>query len=196
MNAHKWKLFTRKWTRTLHIYLSMLGLLVLVFFAATGFMLNHEEWFGFGEARVTTKEGEVPKNLLEDPDKLSVVELLRKDHGASGAMESFEVEDDQLLVTFKSPGRRTQAIITRPDGQMEVTHEDHGAMGRITGLHRGVDAGPAWRLVIDASALLFLIIGLSGLTLWAFVPKWRPIGLLAVAASVAICLTVYFTLVP
>ena len=196
MNAHQRKLFVRKWTRTLHIYLSMLGLLVLVFFSATGIMLNHEEWFGYAEPHVTTKEGDVPPALLTEPNKLEVVELLRKDFGATGALDSFEVNDDELSLVFKSPGRRTQATIARPNGHAEVSLESHGFVGRLVELHRGVDAGRGWSLVIDASAVLFLIIGLTGLTLWLFVPKWRPIGLIAVAACVVLCAAVYFTLVP
>jgi hypothetical protein len=196
MTAQQWKSFVRKWTRTLHIYLSMLGLLVLVFFAATGFMLNHEEWFGFAEPRVLEKQGVIPAAMLEAPDKLAIVELLRKDYAATGALDAFEIEDDQLNVIFKSPGRRTQATITRPDGQADVSIETHGFAGRLVELHRGTDAGRGWRLILDASAILFLIIGFTGLTLWMFVPKWRPLGLIAVAASIAICATVYFTLVP
>jgi len=196
MTAHHRKLFVRKWTRTLHIYISMLGLLVLVFFSATGIMLNHEEWFGYAEPRVVTHEGELPKGLLEWPDKLAIVELLRKDFGATGAMDSFEVNDDEFTVVFKSPGRRTQATITKADGHAEVSVETHGFAGRLVELHRGVDAGAAWRLIIDASAVLFLFIGFTGLTLWMFVPKWRPMGLVAVIASVVICAAVYFVLVP
>ena len=196
MNAHQRKLFVRKWTRTLHIYLSMLGLLVLVFFAATGFMLNHEEWFGFAEPHVEEKQGVIPTTMLEQPDKLAIIELLRKDYAATGALDAFEIESDQVSVIFKSPGRRTQATITRPNGQAEISIETHGFAGRLVELHRGVDAGPAWRLIIDFAAILFLVIGTSGLTLWMFVPKWRPLGLVAVGASLAICATVYFTLVP
>lgn len=190
------KNFIRKWTRTLHIYISMLGLLMLVFFASTGLMLNHEEWFGYSEPHVTTHEGTIPPPMLTGPDKLAIVELLRKDFGATGAMDSFETDDDQLNVIFKSPGRRTQAAITRADGHAEVTLESHGFVGRLVELHRGVDAGNAWRRVLDVSAIIFLIIGATGLILWTFVPKWRPIGLAAAAASVVICTAVYFTLVP
>lgn len=196
MTAQQWKMFVRKWTRTLHIYISMLGLLVLIFFSATGLMLNHEEWFGYAEPQVTTQEADVPKNLLEGPDKLAIVELLRKDYKATGAMDSFEVSDYDVTVVFKSPGRRTQAIIERPAGRAEVTIESHGFAGRLVELHRGADAGAAWRWVIDLSAALFLIISITGLTLWMFVPKWRMIGLGAVVTSVVICASVYFALVP
>ncbi|MCE9609145.1 MAG: PepSY-associated TM helix domain-containing protein [Chthoniobacter sp.] len=57
MDAHHRRLLFKKWTRTLHIYISMLGLLTLIFFSATGIMLNHEEWFGFAAPRIVKKEG-------------------------------------------------------------------------------------------------------------------------------------------
>ena len=196
MNAHKRKLFLRKWARTLHIYISMLGLILVTFFAATGFMLNHEEWFGYAEPQTVTHNGTIPPALLEGPDKLAVVEMLRKDLGATGAMDSFEVTNDELSVIFKSPGRRAQATIARPSGEAEVSIETHGFIGRLVELHRGVEAGPAWRLVIDATAILLLIIGLTGLILWLSVPKWRPLGLTAAGVCVAVCALVYFALVP
>jgi hypothetical protein len=34
------------WARTLHLYLSMLSFLAVLFFALTGLTLNHPEWFG------------------------------------------------------------------------------------------------------------------------------------------------------
>ena len=194
--THHQRLLFRKWLRTLHIYLSMLGLLTLIFFSLTGIMLNHEEWFGFAEPRVRKTEGVIPAALLAEPDKLGIVEKLRRDFGATGALESFDVQGDRLEIIFKSPGRRTQVAIERPGGQTEATIETHGFAGRFAELHRGTDAGPGWRLVIDASAVLLLISGLTGLTLWLLVPKWRPLGLVAVAVSGGICLLIYFALVP
>ena len=196
MNAHHRRLFLRKWARTLHIYLSMLGLLLLLFFASTGLMLNHEEWFDYAEPQVVTHKGTLPMELLAKPEKLALVELLRKNYQATGALDSFEVNDDLLNVIFKSPGRRSQAEITRADGHVEVSIETHGFVGRLVELHRGVDAGPVWRRLIDVSAVLFLIIGLTGLTLWLFVPKWRPLGLTAAGICVTTATVVYFTLVP
>jgi hypothetical protein len=111
-------------------------------------------------------------------------------------MDSFEVEEDRLLVVFKSPGRRTEAELARADGHAEVTLETHGFSGRLAELHRGTDAGAGWRLIIDASAFLLLITSLTGVALWCLVPKWRPLGLAAVAVSVLVCAGVYFALVP
>ena len=195
-SAHHRRLLFKKWARTLHIYLSMLGLLTLIFFSVTGIMLNHEEWFGFATPNLRKTEGRIPAALLVPPDKLAIVEKLRKDFGATGALESFDVQNDRLELVFKSPGRRTEASIDRPDGHAAVSVETHGFAGRFVELHRGTDAGPAWRLVIDISAVLLLISGATGLTLWLLVPKWRPLGLAAGAVCLVGGAVVYFALVP
>src|SRR6476646_4119392 len=126
MDAHHRKLLFKSWTRTLHIYISMLGLLAVIFFSVTGIMLNHEEWFGFATPRITNKEGTLPEAMAAEPDKLAIVEKLRKEFGVTGAMDSFEVEEDRLMVVFKSPGRRAEATLQRADGHAEVSLETHG----------------------------------------------------------------------
>ena len=196
MDAHHRKLLFKKWSRLLHIYLSMFGLLVIVFFSVTGIMLNHEEWFGFAEPRVSKHEGTLPAELLREPDKLGIVEKLRKDFAATGALDSFEVRDEEVALAFKSPGRRCEATITRVDGHAEVSVETHGFAGRLVELHRGTEAGPAWRLVIDATAILLLLSSITGLVLWLLVPKWRPLGIVALMVCAVVCVGIYLVLVP
>ncbi len=196
MDAHHRRLLVKSWTRTIHIYVSMLGLLAVIFFSVTGIMLNHEEWFGFETPRIVNKEGTLPEAMNREPDKLAIVEKLRKDFGATGALDSFEVEDDRLMVVFKSPARRTEATLLRADGHAEVSLETHGFNGRLAELHRGTDAGVGWRWVIDGTAVVLLITSLTGLMLWCLVPKWRPLGLAALGVCVLVCGVVYFALVP
>src|SRR3954466_5386329 len=197
MDAHHRRLLLKSWTRTIHIYVSMLGLLAVIFFSVTGIMLNHEEWFGFEAPRIDHRTGTLPAAMTAEPDKLAIVEKLRKDFGATGFMDSFEIEEDRLHVVFKSPGRRTEATLQRADGQAEVELETHGFGGRLAELHRGTDAGAGWRWwVIDGTAVVLLITAMTGLMLWCLVPKWRPIGLAALAVCVAICGIVYLALVP
>ncbi|MBP9898189.1 MAG: PepSY-associated TM helix domain-containing protein, partial [Gemmatimonadales bacterium] len=60
----------RKWnrvvsaTRTVHIYLTVFAMLLMVFFAATGLLLNHEEWVTAGEAAPVETTGTLPMALL------------------------------------------------------------------------------------------------------------------------------------
>lgn len=186
----------KKWSRTLHIYVSMLGLLGILFFSVTGLMLNHPEWFGLSTPRVSKVEGAVPPEILKAPDQFAVVEKLRQDFGATGAVDSFEADDDRITVVFKSPARRVQAVIDRQKGRAEVMRESRGAAARLAELHRGVEAGSAWRFVIDAIAVLQLAGALTGVLLWCLVPRWRPLGLAALAVCGVACGFVYWFLVP
>src|SRR5205823_5331679 len=53
-----------KLMRWLHIYLSMFGLAMVLFFSATGVTLNHPDWF-FGETqRSVQAEGQVDRHWL------------------------------------------------------------------------------------------------------------------------------------
>lgn len=186
----------KKWSRTFHIYLSMLGLLGVLFFATTGLMLNHGEWFGLSAPRVRKVEGVIPSALLKEPDKLAVVEKLRQDFGATGAVDSFEIQEDQITVMFKAPARRVQAVIDRRQGRAEVMLESRSAAARFTELHRGAEAGSGWRLIIDVIAAVQIISALTGVLLWCLVPRWRPLGLVALAVCVVACGLVYVLLVP
>jgi hypothetical protein len=111
-------------------------------------------------------------------------------------MDSFEIEDDQLRVSFKSPGRHTDATLNRADGHVEVSLESHGVFGRLVDLHRGTDAGDGWRFIIDATAVLLLVTCGTGVMLWCLVPKWRPLGLTSLGVCGAGCVLVYWLLVP
>jgi hypothetical protein len=186
----------RKWSRTFHIYLSMLGLLGILFFAVTGLMLNHEEWFSLARPSTRKVEGKIASPLLKEPDKFAIVEVLRKDFAAAGAVDSFEIEENQITVIFKAPARRVQAVIERPDGRVEVLFEYRNAAARFTELHRGVEAGSAWRLIIDVVAGVQIVSALTGMLLWWLVPRWRPLGLAALVVCLAACGLVYVLLVP
>jgi len=196
MTKHHFKLFAKKWARTLHIYLSMLGLALIVFFAATGFMLNHEEWFGLGERQTRSEQTTIPDEMLAQPDRLAIVEFLRATNQVTGGLTAFDVEDDVLTLTFKGPGRQCDVTIQRDSGSAGLEFQWRGALGRISELHRGVDAGSAWRLVVDAAAVLLVIAAGSGLILWTLVPKWRAFGLAGVVVCIVVCTAVYLLAVP
>lgn len=198
MTRHHLRLAARKWARTLHIYLSMLGLMLLVFFAVTGFMLNNRDWFGLDQVVTTIRRGVLPPQLLaaQPADRLAVVEKLRADFHITGALDSFDDAEEELRVTFKSPARKAEAVIRRPDGQCVVTFETRGALARISELHRGEDAGTAWRWVIDVTSVLVLLTTATGVTLWLIMPKWRAWGLAAVVVCLTLSGAIYFVLVP
>jgi uncharacterized protein len=190
----------------LHIYVSMFGLAVVLFFSVTGITLNHPDWF-FEDAERSVDAGggldpkwlhlDVPRSAPDseaDPSrevaKLEVVEHLRKQHGVRGALSDFRVDDSECTVSFKGPGYAADAVIDRESGRYKLTQQYHGLIAVINDLHKGRDTGPVWSLLIDISAVLLTIISLTGLILLFYLKlrrvKGLVVGLVGVGALVAL----------
>ncbi len=128
-------------------------------------------------------------------DPVAIVARLRADFAIRGSMTSFEPDEQEIRVVFKRPGRRTDVLIDRADGRVELTGEDRGALGWLTDLHKGADAG-RWRWLLDGVAGLLLFAAVSGFVLWIRLPKRRLIGSLALVAGLATWVLVYLLVVP
>lgn len=172
----RWK----AWLRTLHIYGSLLAMVLLLFFATTGFMMNHEDWFELPARELPTTIGQVPPELLSGPDDLAIVELLRAEYGATGALAKFEIDGDELHVAFRKPGRTTEAVIYLEDGYMTVDGETEGIVAAMTQLHKGKRSGLRGTLLVDFVAGVLALTALGGLTLWTTLPRRRTVGYAAI----------------
>ncbi len=183
-------------SRWLHLYLSMVSFAVVLFFAVTGLTLNHAEWFQ-GTPHTARYEGMVAKGLLgTEPDKLGIVEYLRSSHGIKGAVSDFRVEDDQVEVSFKGPGYQADSFIQRGTGKYELVETRSGFIAVMNDLHKGRDTGAKWAWVIDASAVLLVLVSLTGLVLIWFVYKRRVSGLILAVAGGVVCWMLYRVYVP
>jgi hypothetical protein len=123
--AYKWLL---KWARTLHIYLSMFALLALFFFAATGFMLNHPDWFDIVRPRpAVTRTSELPADLISEPldaYQQRTAERVRAAAGVEGEVESFEIGKEQLRVAFQTTDGRLTLRVDRGTGRITAADDD------------------------------------------------------------------------
>jgi hypothetical protein len=188
--------WTVRWARTIHLNLTLFGLALLLLFAVTGFMLNHEDWFATTDPVLRTDEGRVPTELLAEPDRLGLVELLRREHGAAGAVDTFEADADTIRVVFKRVGRSTEAEVQREDGSLKVTHTWRGPVGVLLDLHRGKATGFVWSLIIDGVCVLLLVIAATGLVLWWSLKGRGHYGFVTLALGVGLILAVYTWFMP
>lgn len=157
-----------RWARTVHLYATLFGLALLLLFSITGFMLNHRGWFVSSDIDPVESEATLPTEMLREPDRLAIVEYLRKHHGATGALDLFEPPGDaaSIRVTFKQPGRYFEAEIDQETGATKMKSLSEGFNGVVMALHQGKDSGWIWALVIDFVAVLMLVISITGLILW------------------------------
>ena len=191
---------TAKYARWLHIYGSMASFGLVFFFALTGLTLNHPQWFE-KQVRTSTVTGGVDASWTHtasdaEVKKLEIVEFLRATHGVHGALNDFHVDDRECDLTFKGPGYSADVRIDRATGQFELTASQMGVGAVINDLHKGRDAGPAWKWFIDISAVLLVFISLTGLTLIWFVQRHRFAGLLSLMAGSVLAYLIYAIWVP
>ncbi len=211
---HRWLLKT---ARTIHVYVTLFGLLLILFFAITGFMLNHVEWFMLNEPHVhKVSQSLAIANLPNDEfpqagdvsgdQKLAIVEALRKEFGIAGELWSFDNGDEeQIIVSFKRAGGEAEARIRRDTRETEVESKSHGWAIVMTDLHRGNRGnltnepkftGQAWMWVIDITCVLLLIISATGLFLWWSLKSRGKWGAFLMFLGGATAFAVYFWFVP
>jgi uncharacterized protein len=185
--------------RWLHIYISMLSCVLVLFFAITGLTLNHADWFGATPHQRDTK-GQCPVGWVKTDDtriaRLEIVEHLRSRHGVKGAMSEFRIEEDQCAVSFKGPGYSADAFISRASGEYDLTEMRMGLVAIINDLHKGRDTGPTWSWFIDVSAVLLVLVSLTGLLLMAWIKRHRFNGYVVAALGGIACWLLYLFAVP
>jgi hypothetical protein len=194
-----WKRRFAKYSRWLHIYISMASCAIVLFFAVTGLTLNHADWFS-GSERTTQATGQMngawTNTGAAEVSKLEIVEFLRQTHHISGAVADVRSEDRDLSIGFKGPGYAADVLIDRTTGRYELTESRLGLVAIVNDLHKGRDSGGAWKFLIDASAILLTLISLTGLLLLYFVYKHRAAGYLLMGIGTAAACLMYLAFVP
>ena len=170
--------------RWLHTYISLVTLLVVLFFSITGLTLNHAEWSSGGVIQKDVT-GTVDVKWLDTaaPDKLNIAEKLRQDHSLRGHVDEVRIDERECTVMFKAPGYAADAFIDVKTGQYQMTIVEEGKLAVMNDLHKGRHSGKLWGVLIDASAILLTIISLSGLGLLFFLKRIRTGGLVVVAVG-------------
>lgn len=182
-------------SRWLHIYLSMLSFVIVLFFSFTGLTLNHADYFQ-SHTVTTESKGAVDSNWVNSDDtlkiqKLSIVEFFRSKYKVKGAVEDFRIDVSEISFSFKAPGYEADVFINKADGKFNLTEVSQGVFGFINDLHKGRDTGKIWLLVIDIAAILMILISLTGLILLLFIKKKKLPGIVLLIIGGVIAYLVY-----
>jgi len=188
-----------KFAHLTHLYVTLFGLVLILFFAVTGFMLNHEDWFmDKSQERVQDQLPPLPTAILNPVDKLAVVEALRKDYGVKGALKQFKDDgDSDLEIVFQRPGEEVRVDIERENGKTTLTFSGGARLAEVmTDLHKAKTAGPVWSLLIDFTCVLLLTVSVTGMILWWSLKSRGHFGSLVILLGAAVTAAVYFLFVP
>jgi len=193
--APRWKRSTNKWSRILHVYTSMIALLVVLFFGVSGLTLNHPTWTFGDQVDVRTETGTLPSGYLNssgEVDFLAVSEFVRDTYDVTGRVDSYDVVNGQGSIAYKNPGYAADLFFAVDGGTYELRIEQQGWVGVMNDLHKGRDANSTWKWVIDVSAILLVVISLTGLLMQFFLRKRRRSALISAGAGVAVLLVLIY----
>jgi hypothetical protein len=174
----------------------MASFAILFFFAITGITLNHTDWFASHQSTRQLKGVVKTQWLKPEVRKLEIVEQLRSAHGIRSSITDFRIDDGQASVSFKGPGYSADAFIDRTSGAYEFNETTMGVVAVLNDLHKGRDTGRVWSAVIDVSAILMVLVSLSGMVLLFFLQKRLATGLWTVLAGAIASYALYRFWVP
>lgn len=185
---------TQRWSRVIHVYTSMVALLVVLFFAGTGILLNHPEWAFGSESTSSTVDGTFPfptelvgdDGAAQGPDFLTISEYVRSEHGVIGEVAFFGSTGAEGSVAYRNPGYSADLFFSVDDGTYELEVVQQGWVAKLSDLHKGSESGSSWGLLIDATAVFLILIALTGLVMQVFLKKRRRSAFLTVGAGVAV----------
>ncbi len=191
---------THRWIRQLHLWVGAWGALAAIVYGLTGLVMNHR----FGEAAWPQGDSaergrttlSVPAQARTTPEHLSLwlrdtqgldAQVIRKGP-AGGAADA------------KQPPKWTLSGGTANEGwsldyspgaaTAEVKRTSHTLLAAFNRLHKAVGGGVAWRVLADSFAIAMLLLGVSGLWMWARGRSARDMLLSVLGVSIAALLVV------
>jgi hypothetical protein len=167
---------TNRWMRWLHVYTSMISFVVVLFFGLTGLTLNHPTWTFGDPPTTTTHTGQLPTSYKSSDGKvdfLAISEFVRNSYGVRGAVSEYGTQANQGTISYKSAGYAANLFFTVDTGTFKLTVEEAGLVGVMNDLHKGRDTTSSWKWLIDASAILLVLVSVTGLGIQIFQRKRR-----------------------
>jgi hypothetical protein len=186
--------------RMLHAYLSAFAFLALIFFSLTGLTLNHPDWLAGRRQPEETREvalapAAVAAALKADDPARALAAAVERAHPVPGAYASGEVLDGEALLRFEGPTGTTDVTVTTATGRAELATRRAGLVATLNDLHKGKAAGAAWKLVIDLSAVLFILLSLIGYVIFFSMRFRLPLSLILTGVSLVALVGAFFLFV-
>ncbi|HEU0095547.1 MAG TPA: PepSY-associated TM helix domain-containing protein, partial [Rhizomicrobium sp.] len=156
-----WKIGFYRQCRLWHGYLSAFAFIALMFFSVTGILLNHPDWIRQAdsqpvETRFILPHGDIAAALKTSDPAQALSALAQRQGDLRGIYASGDVDGDEALLRFEGVSGNTGVTLQIKSGAADATFRKADTLSVINDLHRGKNAGKAWKLLIDVSAAIFM----------------------------------------
>ncbi len=180
---------TQRIVRQLHLWIGAWGAIAAVLFGISGFMQNHRGIMKLPQGdttEISNVELAVPESArasreamrtwLHDTQHLDV-ELQRPRGGGGGKRWMFNGGNARIV---------TQVEYVEGAAAATIHKSQNSPLAILARLHKGVGGGAAWILLTDSFAVAMVLLGISGILLWARgrTPAQMAFSILGAAAVV------------
>jgi len=157
------------WSRTIHVYLSIALLIILVFFSITGITLNHAETMtAEPQTEVITLES-LPALPLDDNGMIinspELADYVLTEFGIKLEFATLIIEEPFVTIEYDGPGLQALVEINQDLGEVYAETTYYGLVAVLNDLHKGRYTHIVWNALIDISAIILVIFSLTGLVL-------------------------------
>lgn len=183
-------------SRKLHIYLSAMAFLLLIFFAVSGLLLNHPDWFDArrvkNDIEMTLPPALFKQALSSDAPEQALAGLVKKQRNLPGELYDHQYLGDGYQLEYRGLGGSTSVFVDEVTGNVEGTVRRAGLAEKLHNLHKGKNTGTTWSAIIDLSAYLILALSLFGFFI-LFTVKLRLENSLKILAGSVLALLIILT---
>ncbi|ENV09037.1 hypothetical protein F966_02683 [Acinetobacter higginsii] len=188
-----------RYVRYVHGWLSAFAFIVLIFFAATGLLLNNPDWFKSSNneqiVKLTLPTAFVSAIQKQENPTQAILDFVRDKQPLIGRYKSSEVMDGEVMIRLESPAGSTDLWVLMDQGEVEITQKPATAVSLLNDLHRGKNVGATWHWLIDISAIIIILLSLAGYILFLTIKTRLITHLLLTAGSLAaIILLIWFAI--
>jgi len=184
-----------------HGYLSAFAFLALIFFSASGIVLNHPDWLGEDTGAPQTVAAKLPADAVAAARQAkaagpALAALAAAHMPIVGAYSSADIDSRQAFLRFE--GVKGSSDVTIDLRNADATARVHRAdmLTVMDDLHRGKNVGKVWQWVIDLSGAVFLLLSLVGYVLF-FTLRFRlRVALVLTALSLGTLALIFVLFVP
>ncbi len=167
---------THRWVRQLHLWIGAWGALAAILYGITGLVMNHRFGDGAWPQGETSEAGrsalQVPAEARASAEQLSLWLLETQQLDATNIRKGTSKGGDsnQPLKWNLSGGTagNSWSLEYMPGNEsVEIKQSTHSPLAAFNRLHKGVGGGVWWILLADSFAIGMLLLGISGMWMWA-----------------------------
>lgn len=170
---------THRLVRQLHLWIGAWGAIAAILFGISGFMQNHRGIMKLPQGdttEVSSVELEVPESARQTREEMRAwlhdvqhidVEIQRGRGGAPVGGPSGGGGPKRWMFNGGNARILTQVEYVEGAPTATVRKSENSPLAILSRLHKGVGGGIPWILLTDSFAVAMVLLGISGIILWA-----------------------------